>query len=242
MQINVGAGELVFIPPASATDLTPVRFGVLQDVTLEYSSSKKFLMGQNQFPVASADVDAKLTGKAKFAQFRGALLAAALAGATQGTGSVQEVTEPGTVAAGAVTVTGSATFATDLGVVDSTGTPFKKVASAPAVLQYSVAAGVYTFNVGDNGKVLTFRYTKTAVGGITVTVGNQPMQISTTYKAEFFNYTPQNASKTLAAELFAIVIPKFSFAFKNSDFSMQDVDFEALDDGSGNVAKFYTTE
>lgn len=58
-----------------------------------------------------------------------------------------------------ITVTHSAAFVEDLGVTKG-GTPMVKVASAPAAGQYSVAAGVYTFNAADHGAavVISYRY------------------------------------------------------------------------------------
>jgi hypothetical protein len=46
---------------------TPVRFGVLQDVTVDFASEIKELFGQLQYPVDAARGKAKITGKAKFA-------------------------------------------------------------------------------------------------------------------------------------------------------------------------------
>lgn len=59
-----------------------------------------------------------------------------------------------------ITVTNSATFVADVKVTKA-GVPMTKVASAPAAGQYSVAAGVYTFNSADNSAavVITYRYT-----------------------------------------------------------------------------------
>lgn len=245
MQVNCGVGYLTIVPPSTASDITPIQVGMLQDVQLDYSSSKKGLMGVNQFSLPPMDAEAKLTGKAKFAQIRGAAINAVLAGSTMTTASKKQTIESGTIAAGAVTVSGSANFVDDLGVTDSTGTPYKKVASAPAVGQYSVnvATGVYTFNASDNTKVVIIRYSQAIAGaGKTITLGNQPMGLTTTFKVELYNSTPANNAKTLAGILYAAAFPKLSLPFKNTDFTVQDLDIEAYDDGSGNVAEFYTTE
>jgi hypothetical protein len=65
------------------------------------------------------------------------------------------------------------------------------------------------------------------------------MGIAVKYKVELFNTFPANGSQVLGGELAAVVIPKLTLPFKNTDFTIPDIDFECLDDGSGNVAKFY---
>src|SRR5882724_9323975 len=119
-QANFGSGDLIFLPPATDADTTPVRVGVLQDVQLDYSSAIKFLFGGSQFAVEAANGEAKLTGKAKFGKIDGRLINRILAGSTIAIGSKIKVDEQGTVTAAAVTVTGSATFADNLGVYDAT--------------------------------------------------------------------------------------------------------------------------
>jgi hypothetical protein len=243
-QVNYGAGYLHLVPTGTPV-LEPIQFGILQDVQLDYTSAKAYLFGDKQFALAAGDKEAKLTGKCKTAQIKGAVLAAAIAGATIANGMAEEVPdESGTIAAAAVTVVGSATFLQDLGVKDNiTGLPFVKVSSAPAVGQYSQTGGVYTFNATDNGKVVLISYSKTTAGtGKTITIANPAMALSTTFALNLYNSKQGNASKTLGCVLNAIVIPKLSIPFKSQEFTMKDVDFEALADTSGNVGKLYTLE
>ena len=58
-----------------------------------------------------------------------------------------------------VTVAHAAAFVEDKGVTIG-GTPLTKVASSPAAMQYSVAAGVYTFNSAQHGAsaIIDYRY------------------------------------------------------------------------------------
>jgi hypothetical protein len=240
-QANFGVAEVYFIPPASAADITPIRIATMQDVQIDYDQAIEMLYGEKGVAVEAAVGIQKLSGKAKFAKIDGNLLAAALQGATLATGSKLKVEESAVLAAHSQTVTGSANFVDDLGVYDSTGEPYKKVAAGPTGLQYSVAAGVYTFEMAtQDGKTLTYRYTKTQTSGKTTTLGNNPMGIATKYKVELFNTFPGNASKTLGAEISAAVIKKLSLPFKNTAFTIEDLDFEALDDGSGNFIKIYS--
>lgn len=75
------------------------------------------------------------------------------------------LTESGTVPATPfkITVTKAAAFAFDESVTRNDGTVFVKVGGAPAAGQYSVAAGVYTFNTANAGDVLAIRYVYTAI-------------------------------------------------------------------------------
>lgn len=243
MQVNFGVGNLTLIPPSGAADPTPLVFGILQDVQLDYSSAKKTLFGQRQFAVAVADGEAKITGKAKFAQVKGGTLLAALAGSTTAAGETTEVTDPSApipTTPYQITVVGSATYVEDLGVINAaTGAPLTQVPSGPVAGQYSHAAGVYTFASADNvsGISVKISYTKTvAAVGKTISLGNPLMGISTTYVLDLFNDSPANSSKIYGVRLSAVVIPKLALMFKNTDFTMHDVDFEAIDDGTGSAS------
>lgn len=56
------------------------------------------------------------------------------------------------------TVTHSATFIEDLGVIKDGTTAMTKVSGSPAAGEYSVAAGVYTFNSTDHGDTIAISY------------------------------------------------------------------------------------
>jgi hypothetical protein len=116
---------------------------------VDFPFSNKPLFGSYQSPVAIGRGTAKPAWKAKFAQLSGRVLNSLFFGQTKATGQVLVAEdEAGSIAAGSVTVANSANFVDDLGVrYSATGLAFVRVASAPAVGQYSVAAGVYTFNV-----------------------------------------------------------------------------------------------
>jgi hypothetical protein len=57
-----------------------------------------------------------------------------------------------------VTVASAATFSCDQSVKRASGAALTLVTSSPAASQYTVAAGVYTFNAADAGTALTFTY------------------------------------------------------------------------------------
>lgn len=245
-QPSVGTGDLIFQPPLGAIDAaagivsTPIRVGRLQDITLDYSVAVDEQYGEKGFAAEVAFGKRKLGGKAKFGMISGRLLAMCFDGSVLTSGSSNlEVVESGTVSAGAVTVSGSANYIANLGVYDSSGNELKQVASAPAGLQYSVSAGVYTFNVSQNAQIYTFRYTKSQSSGNKMQIVNPTMGIPIKFGLKLYNYYAANASKNLAFEFGAVAVPKLSFPFKNSDFVMPDMDFTVLDDGTGNVGTSY---
>lgn len=72
-----------------------------------------------------------------------------------------------------ITVANSTDFVEDLGVTKG-GTPMTRVTSAPAAGQYSVAAGVYTFNATDENDAVVIRYRYTVdPADYTVTMPNR---------------------------------------------------------------------
>jgi hypothetical protein len=105
--------------------------------------------------------------------------------------------------------------------------------------QYSVSAGVYTFNTSENGKKLQFIYTQTLATGSTITMGNVGMGLATTYSLELFNDPSKNGGLVFGMDVPAITIPKLSMAFGANKFMIPDLEFNVVDDGSGNIATFY---
>ena len=67
VQYSFGSGVLFGTSNVNAVP-TPVRFGGLQDVSIDFAFTTKPLYGQYQFPIAIGRGTAKVTGKAKWAQ------------------------------------------------------------------------------------------------------------------------------------------------------------------------------
>lgn len=236
MQVNFGTGYLFGIP--SGANPTPVNFGVLQSVDINFDSTLKQLYGQNQFPVALGRGPMKVTGKASYAQIRAEAFNSLFFGnaAAADGGVLQANNEPGAVPAPSgpytITVVNSATWQTNLGVVNaSTGIPLKRVASAPATGQYSVAAGVYTFAAADANMavLISYTYTNSTATYKKVTLSNQLMgsapvfqvNLGTTYNGKVFNL-----------QLNSCTASKLAVPFKNQDFTINDFEFEANTDAA----------
>ncbi len=218
------------------TNATPINFGLIQDVSLDVSFQTKQLYGQNQFPVAIARGTAKFAGKAKMAQISGIAFNNLFFGQTMTTGQLATAFgEAQSVPASTpftVTVANSATWVDDYGVIYSaTGLPLTRVASAPALGQYSVAAGVYTFNSSDAGKAVLISYTYTVAGtGEQFTVTNQLLGTTPTFQCQLFT-TFQG--KPVNLKLFNCVSTKLAFQTKLEDFTIPELDFEIF----GNAAQ-----
>ena len=123
-QFVFGAGTVLAIPSAAAQ--TPVAFGTLQDVSVEFSFTNKELTGQYQYPVAVGRGPAKVSGKAKAATFSANFFNQAFFGIAPVAGSSNSVinSAASVPAVGPYTVTisppGGGSFLDDGGVIDAT--------------------------------------------------------------------------------------------------------------------------
>jgi hypothetical protein len=248
MQLSFGSGALW----GERTDLTgsgigPRQFGVLQDIQIDFDWTDKELYGQVQFPVAIARGQGKISGKAKFAQILGLLYSDIFFGTTAATGqfavseleaAVVPATTPFTV-----TVANAASYNDDLGVVyAANGRRFNRVASPSAAGQYSVnfATGIYTFAAADANAGVLISYTyNTAASGNKLTLTNQLMGTTPTFKATF--YTTYNGEGT-ALRLNACTANKLSFPTKIDDWTISELDFMAFADASGTIGYLSTVE
>lgn len=244
-QYAFGSGTLWGVN--TTTNSTPMKFGVLQEGSVEFSATTKQLMGQYQFPVAVARGPGKITGKAKFARISGALYGDLFFGISPSTGLVnvandESGTIPATPGPYTLTATNTATYVTDLGVYfTATGVPLTKVASAPSTGQYSVtSAGVYTFAAADQGLGVKISYTYTAAsGGKVLTITNQLLGTTPTFTAVLsvlYNSVATNI------QLNACTSSKLTFPTKLEDFLIPEFEFEAMADSSGTIGKISATE
>lgn len=243
MQFSFGSGNLYGIPSPQST---PVLFGVLQEISVDISFSIKELFGQNQFPVAIGRGQAKITCKAKTAQFQALTFNELFTGATSATGMTQATTDPATAIPTTpftITPVHADTFIDDLGVTyDATGIPLTWVVSAPAVGQYTFnqGTGVYTFAAADVGLTVDISYSYTSAGaGYTSSVNNTPMGTAPTFMVVLSNPYQGN---NLFLRLYSCTATKLSMAFKNEDFAVPEFDFEAFANAAGKVYQLSTQQ
>lgn len=246
MQFLYGSGSLF----GSRTDIanpTPVQFGVIQDVELDFSFTTKELMGQYQAPVAVARGPMKITGKTKAARIQAHAFNDIFLGQTVTTGQQATSLNEGPSAIPAtpfeITVANSATFVADLGVINATtGIPLTRVASGPAAGQYSVAAGVYTFSSADQvaGVSVQISYTYTiAATGSRIIATNQLMGAAPAFQVTLYG-TYQGKQATLV--LPQCISTKLSLQFKNEDFMIPEFDFSAYANAAGTFFDLSTVE
>lgn len=245
-QFSFGSGVL-FGTRTDIANATPLNFGLVQDVTMDMSFDLKELYGQYKFPVAVAQAKGKFSGKAKMARISGQVFGNLFFGIAPVVGQVATAFGEGPTAIPTtpfqITVSNSANFVSDLGVVNAvTGLPLTKVASSPTAGQYSVAAGVYTFASADNVSAVTvlisYTYNITASGEKIVVV-NQLMGTTPTFSANFYS-TFQG--KPLTFTFPNCVAGKLGFASKLDDFAIPEMDFQIFADAAGNVATYSFNE
>ncbi len=237
-QYGFGSGSIWMTPAGS--NQTPARLGVLQNCGVDFKSNVKPLFGQNQLPVTVARGSMTVMGKGEFAQmtsrFYNNIFFGAMSTAT--TGQILAVdNEAGTIPAPSgpytVTVTNSATWTTDLGVIfAATSLPLTRVASGPTTGQYSVAAGVYTFAAADASLGVKISYIWTTSGGEHLTIANQPMGVAPTFATVLS--IPYNSQK-FTLTLNACVAEAISMNTSLEDFTKQPFSFSAFTDSSDTL-------
>jgi hypothetical protein len=234
-----GSGNMYFIDRAAAVP-TPVKAGTLQEGSVEFSFTKKEVLGQNQFPDEIYRADGKISGKSKMAQVKMNLFASFF-NVTPATGQIIPVfgeagTIPATPGPYTTTVVAAANFNKDLGVIfAATGTPLTRVADSPAAGQYSLveATGVFTFAAADQGKAVKFDYLKnSALVGKTLTIANQQAGVAPTFLLVLANVTGVNGAVLI---LYKCMSEKLAFATKRADAAIPEFDFSAAADDADNI-------
>lgn len=251
MQLSFGAGALWGARTDTVISTTPDdgarQFGVLQDIQIDFDWTQKPLYGQFQFPVAIGRGEAKITGKAKFAQILGLLYSDIFFGQTPATGQFNVIeNEADNVPATTpytITVAQASNYSDDLGVTyATTGLRLVRVATPSAAGQYSVnfSTGVYTFSSGDASAAVNISYTYNSTGaGNKLTITNQLMGILPTWKATFLGVYQ---SKQTVLRLNACASTKLSLPTKLDDWSIQDLEFMAFADASNTIGVLSTVE
>jgi hypothetical protein len=228
---------------------TPVRVGIIQEISIDLSWTNKPLFGTYQYPVAVGRGTAKSTGTIKWAQINSALWNALVIGqpgsVVAGTQHVDYRDVIGTACATSVTPTvpNSGTWEADLGVVDANGFQLTKVASGPVVGQYAVAAGVYTFASGQAAATPTlyfdFTYSYTQANAHTLIATNPLLGYVPTFQLDVdIPYNTKNAKFTL----YQCVGDKLAIATKLEDWMITDTSFGFFANAAGNPFKYSISE
>lgn len=247
-QYSFGSGSLYGIPTRDSAgnpvlNGTPQKFGVLQDVSVDFGYDVKMLHGQLQFPVDVARGKASIKCKAKFGKLNGALYNSLFFGQTLTSGTATDILSDiaGSMipASAPYTVTPAApnagTVTESLSVIGADGTPYDKVEAIPTTGQYTLSGGIFTFAAADAGKkvFIDFKYTYASPTAKTITVLNQQMGFTPEFKVEL---SQKFKGKPLTFTFPKAVSSKLMFPGKNDDYNIPEFEFEVFADETGNVA------
>ncbi len=248
MQLSFGSGALW----GERTDQTgsgigPRQFGLIQDVQINVDFTEKELYGQFQFAQVVARGQGKITGTAKYAQILGLLYSDLFFGEAAAVGqfsvSQLEANFVPSLTPFQFNVAHGASYNDDLGVTyATTGKSFNRVTSPTTTGQYAVnaATGTYTFSVADAGASVLVAYTYLTGGtGRKITITNQLMGVTPTFKATFYN-TYGGSGTSL--RLNACTASKLSLPTKIDNWTIFEFSFSAFADASGTVGYLSTVE
>jgi len=244
MEFGFGSGILTGIRTDITTSTqTPVRFGALQDVSIEFSGDTKQLWATQQYPIDSARGKTKITGKAKVAEIKARMYNDLFFGQTLSTGSLKYAyNESTTLATGtpSYTVANSAsTPLVDQGVFYvANGNQLVAVSATPSSGQYTfnVGTGVYTFGSADGGSGVFMNYTYHSASGYTISGQNPFMGNTPRFQATLFQ--PFEGNQVVLV-LNQCVASRLTFPTRIDDYVIADLDFDAFADNAGNVFSWY---
>jgi hypothetical protein len=252
--IQFGSGLFTFTPNAGnlAANPTPIRLKVLQEASLEFKGDLKKLFGQSQFAVATARGKIDVSGKAKVAAVDQNDINQIYWGQTVVSGSLLPVTEIHVPAVSVAPLAGNPTAGLgifiDQGVTNgTTGLSMLKVASAPAVGQYSFTpattggsptAAAYVFNAAETAATVAISFMVSETTGSSLTITNQLMGFAPVCQAFLAN---SFRGATQVVQLNAVTLGTFSLPTKQEDFWVSDLDFSANCDAGGTLGIFYNS-
>lgn len=249
--IQFGSGVLVFTPNAGnlATNPTPIMLKVMQEASIEIKGDLKKLFGQNQFAVATARGKIDITGKAKVGcvdQNDASQLYWGSGGAITSGGQMPYIESHAPSASVTPTAGAGLGITVDRGVINgTTGLSMLKVASAPAVGQYSFTpattggsptAAAYVFNASETAATVNISFELTVTTGQSLTVTNQLMGTAPVGQISLWN---KFRGAVESAVLNSVTMGTVSRPTKQEDFWISDIDFSANADASGVIGVFY---
>lgn len=243
-QYMFGTGQLYATPVGGVGN--PLRVGALQDVSVDFSGDTKQLYGQYQFPLDVARGKTKIEGKFTTANidvtaFNQLFFGGVVTENSEKKQVVNEGAEVPAAVAYTVTVANDATFYLDLGVnLVSNGQLLKQVDAGPGPGEYTVAAGVYTFNAAQAGAgiIINYIYTATTAGSGTLAITNQLMGATPKFQlvmSQTFN------GKQFTMLLYSVVADKLSLPLKQDDYTMSEISYSAQANDANQIGFISTT-
>jgi hypothetical protein len=242
MNIQFGSGLLFGKPVAGnlAANPTPYKFGVLQEVDVQFKGDLKKLYGQKQFAVATARGKLECSIKGKIAVFDVGMLNQ-LYFAQSAVAVGYDKLSPDEQVVICVT-TNTATVAhnpivDDWGMQDSSGQQYQNTTNVLAIAanQYFVnlTSGVYTVNGAVGTLRISYSYNQNTTG-TTITLSNQLMGYAPELKMFLYN---SFRNKYLALALNDVTLGTISMPSKLEDFWISDFDGNANADANDTLGK-----
>jgi hypothetical protein len=256
VSIQGGIGATYILPISTSGNppnpAFPQRVLSIADLDIQVKGKNVMLEGQNLWPddVMPSDREAtiKLTaGRVGIDTVNTMFGETTVAGFTQV--SVDEGGASGTpipISPYQITVANSATFASDLGVLNAgTGQLMQQVASGPVAGQYTVAAGVYTFSSADHtsGISVKISYSYTTAGsGRTLTIANHIQGYGPIVRlVNVCPYTSPIATSSLGViNVRACRFTSIGLPFKRNGYLMVPIEGTIYPDGSGNAIDIWS--
>lgn len=215
-----GVGWLSLVP--SGTSTTPIHLATISSASFSMKQANADLKDADGYTIDSFVTGLDVTGDLQLSDFSNSLLAAVARGVTvsdgQSIGASHSAAIPATPYQ--ITVTQSATWTDDLGVMDLTaGKAMKRVAATPSAGQYSVAAGVYTFAAADttHQTLIMYRYTSASTGTTAEVARATTGSAAPRYAIHV--YQPRVTSKEWGFYVPNAQIPELSASFKREGWS-----------------------
>ncbi len=223
--------------PAQATDVA-----VVMGITVELKSTVVPLRGTDLLPLDEGTSEVEITGKIESADSLAVIAPLVLPGTTTAAGrpkmAIESSVIPGTPFQ--ITVSHSANFRKDLGVVNlTTGKRMKRVTAGPAAGQYTVAAGVYTFASAEGTAQIRYSWTDSTTG-ITTSWANQAVGATAGYQLEV--YDPTGGTKESGYFFPAVKFQNSSGSMNPREWNKTSVDFTVYAASSGSSFDIYSDE
>lgn len=220
------------------SDLTPIRLGNLKGIELNVEMELNHADTPHQYKVNMAIGNKTIRGSAALGMFSARAINQLYFGSQVGVGArlIQNDARsdiPGSPYQITPTVPGSGTWQSDLGVCfTDDGTPLTRVAAAPSAGEYSVSAGVYTFNASDTTKEVSISFLYDIAGGEKLALVNQFKDLAPSFEIILEG---QYNGEQMVWVLNKCVTDSFSIPSSTEQFMIHDFSFEAIADLSGNV-------
>jgi hypothetical protein len=242
-QYVFGTGQLYAAPVGGGA---PLRFGALQDVSVDFSGDTKMLYGQYQYALDVARGKTKIEYKASSGNVDvEAYNQIFFGGEVEDDGELVQIfneAHPIPATPFQVVAANADGFYMDLGVYFSlTGLPLKQVAANPITGQYSVnpATGTYTFAAADTGKGVLLNYLQeTGDSGGSLEITNQLMGTTPKFRLVL---SQLYEGKSFTLVLYSCIADKLSLPLKQDDYLIADMSGSAQADDANRIGRITTT-